>query len=66
MKFRVTSVNTAGNDRVNVSFTQVNEDTDGNPATVGFGSGNLLINLPSEDAKAYWPDQEYDLALTAV
>lgn len=67
MKFRVTTLSAAGDDRVVVNFTQVNDETDGaNAPVVNFAGGNLSITLDSKEAKSYWPNQDYKLSLTAV
>jgi hypothetical protein len=67
MKFRVISLNAAGNDLVNVAFAQVTDDT--TTVTPGFngvaGTGNLNLVLSNEDAKAYWPNGVYTLTLKA-
>jgi hypothetical protein len=62
LTFVVTGLNAAGPERVNITFTQ-EVPTDG---TLAQGSGNLNLNLSSEDAKTYFPGQRYTVALTAA
>lgn len=67
MIFRVNSLATAGTDRVLVNFNQVNEVATENTTVVApYGTGNLSINLSSEEAKGFWPGQDYTLTLTAL
>lgn len=71
LQFRVTAVSEAGNDRVNVTFSQVNVDAAGQPLTPtgpvgGLYVNSISLNLTAEDAAGYFPGQLYDMSLTAV
>ena len=57
--YKVTSINDAGNERLNVALTQV---ADASGAALGFNN-NLNLNLTSDEAKAYWPGQIFDMTL---
>lgn len=57
--YRVTSINEAGNDLVNVSFTEVVVE-----GATAAGYGNFSRTFGPSEAAAFFPGQVYTMALT--
>jgi len=60
-RYRVTGLNENGN-LVNVTFHQVNANPENGPA-INY-TAPFTLALPAEEARAYFPGQEFTLTLT--